>query len=244
MRLSQLSKGVVLGLLLAVAMPAIPAHGQALLILVFGDKLSTEKFQVGINADLTWTNATNVDNSKVRLGWLFGAYGQIRLSSKLFLVPELIIKTPAGMKGFAIGDAGNPFERTDVEEIDEALATGTITRELNYLTVPIAIRYQVGRIGLSGGGYAGYMTGGSDILSSEITQGDLSVTTSVKDVLNRWDAGLQASINFSFKPELKMRSLILTVKGVYGLVDTVKDNPGDPVQNVGVFAGLAIPVGG
>ena len=73
MRLSQLSKGVVLGLLLAVAMPAIPAHGQALLILVFGDKLSTEKFQVGINADLTWTNATNVDNSKVRLGWLFGA---------------------------------------------------------------------------------------------------------------------------------------------------------------------------
>jgi hypothetical protein len=199
---------------------------------------------VGINADLTWTNATNVENSKMRMSWLFGACAQIRMSENLSLVPELIIKTPAGMTDFDIGDAGNPFDPTDVDEINDALLRGTITRELNYLTVPVALRYQVSRFGIAGGGYVGYMTGGSDKLVATVNQGQLDLKTPVTDVLNRVDAGLEATVDFSLDREKKMRSLRPSVKGVYGLMDTVKDNASDPVENVGVFAGLQIPVGG
>jgi len=188
--------------------------------------------QVGINADLTWTNVTGVDDAEFRGSWAFGAYVQVRLSEKLFIVPALMIKTPGGMKGFGVGEAGNPFEPSDVDEVNENLADGTITRTLNYITVPVAMRYQIGRIGLAGGGYAGYMTKGHDELDASVSQGDLTLRTSVTDVLNRFDAGLQASVDFSFMPERKMRSLRLAVKGIYGLMDTVKDNSGDPIKNV------------
>jgi hypothetical protein len=230
--------------LLSAARPA-DAEGQALLILLFGDRLSPETFQLGIQADVTFTNVTGVENSSVRSSWLFGAYGQVRLSDTWSFVPGLTVKTPAGMQGFAVGDAGNQFEETGIPEVDELLEEATVRRETNYLTVPLVMRYRAGRVGLSGGGYFGYMTSGSDKLEATANQGFLTVEDDkIPDHLNRWDGGLQGGIDFMLKPERGMRSMKVHVTGSYGLVDTLKDNAGDPVRNWGIFAGLQIPVGG
>ena len=46
------------------------AQGQALLVLLFGDKLSTETFQLGINADVGWTGQTGLTDSSTRFSWI------------------------------------------------------------------------------------------------------------------------------------------------------------------------------
>ena len=112
------------------------AQGQALLVLLFGDKLSTEKFQLGINADIGWTGQTNLLDSSTRFSWAFGAYGEVKLGERWRLQPELTLKTPAGAEGLFAEEAGNPFAPTGNEDIDEVIDTGRVTRSLTTSPFP------------------------------------------------------------------------------------------------------------
>jgi hypothetical protein len=220
------------------------ANAQALLIILFGDKLSTEKFQLGINADLTFSSLTGVSEASTRMSWAFGAYGEVKLGSHWRLQPELTVTTPAGASKLTPGTAGNPFQPTGDPPIDDAIASGTVTRSANYLTLPLILKYVAGPVGFGVGGQLGYLTGADDELISDVDQGALRLKQSVKDTLNNWDAGLVASLDFAFKPQAQMRSLRVNAKFYYGLLDTLKENLGDPIRNWILFVGLDIPVGG
>ena len=74
------------------------ANAHALLILLFGDKLSTESFQMGINASLSASTINGIDNAEYRVSWAFGAFGELRFSDNWFLHFNLTIKTPGGAK--------------------------------------------------------------------------------------------------------------------------------------------------
>ncbi len=221
-----------------------PAQPQALLIILFGDKLSTEKFQMGINADITFSGVNGLNDASTRLSWAFGAYGEINLGTHWRLQPELTMKTPAGASGITPGTAGNAFRPTGDPPIDDALANGTVTRSANYVTLPLMLKYVAGPIGIGVGGQVGLLTGANDELISDVDQGALRLKQSVTDTLNTWDAGLVASLEFAFRPQDKMRSMRLNAKFYYGLMDTLRENPGDPIRNWILFVGVDIPVGG
>jgi hypothetical protein len=238
-----MKKAIVLALLL-LGGSAQAAQPQALLIILFGDKLSTEKFQLGINADLTFSSLTGTSDASTRMSWAFGAYGEVNLGTHWRLQPELTVKTPAGASNITAGTVGNPFQPTGDPPIDDAIANGTVTRTANYLTLPLVLKYVAGPLAIGAGGQLGYLTGADDELISEVDQGALRLKQSVKDSLNNWDAGLIGSLDFAFKPEKRMRSLRLNVKFYYGLTDTLKENPGDPLRNWILYVGLDIPVGG
>jgi hypothetical protein len=220
------------------------AHGQALLVLLFGDKLSTETLQVGINADVGWTGQSGLLDSGTRFNWAFGAYAEIKLSDSWRLQPELTLKTPAGAEGLFAGEAGNPFEPTGNEDIDEVIETGRVERSLNYISIPVFAKYMVGPLGIGAGGYVAFLTGATDELTSDVDQGLVRLNDSAKDALNTVDAGLIFNLDYSLKPEAAMRSIKINGKLYYGLTDTVTDNPGDAVKNWMLFVGLDIPVGG
>ncbi len=235
----------VLGLLLMlIAAPLHAASGQAILIILFGDKLSTEKFQLGINGDLTWSDLSGIDNTEMRMSWSFGAYGEIKLSNHWRLQPELTVKTPTGAKNLMAGAPGNPFVPVGDTLVDEALATGTITRSTQYITVPLTLKYVVGPLGIGVGGQIGFLTSGSDELESDVLQGQLRLKESVTSALNTVDAGLVFSLDFALAPQKQMRSVRVNVKYYWGLLDTIKDNTGNAVRNSILFVGLDIPVGG
>ena len=97
--------------------------GTTHMTLLFGDKLSTEKFQLGINADLVWSGYTGAGSYDPRFSWAFGAYGEIKLSERWHLQPEITLKTPAGANDLAVTTAGSPFqEPTGDATLEMALA--------------------------------------------------------------------------------------------------------------------------
>jgi hypothetical protein len=221
------------------------ANAQALLIILFGDKLSTEKFQLGINADLVFSSLTNTGEADPRFSWAFGAYGEIKLSDHWHLQPELTVKTPAGAKGMANTTPGSPFSSPSGDPtLDSIAAAGTVTRSANYLTLPLLVKYVTGPLHIGVGGSLGILTGASDELVSDAERGALNLNASNTDSLNTFDAGLVASLSYAFKPQLQMRSLRLDVKFYYGLTNTVKGHAGDAIRNWMLFVGLDIPVGG
>lgn len=239
-----IKKAILLTLLLS-AGSVQTAQSQALLIILFGDKLSTEKFQLGINADLVWSSLTNTGDASPRFSWAFGAYGEIKLSDHWHLQPELTVKTPAGAKGLPVTTPGSPFSSpTGDATLDSIRAAGTVTRSANYLTLPLQVKYVTGPFNIGVGGSVGILTGASDELVTDVERGALNLKASSTDSLNTFDAGLVASLSYAFKPQLQMRSMRLDVKFYYGLTNTVKDHTGDAIRNWMLFVGLDIPVGG
>ena len=234
---------IVVGALLVVTAPAA-AHSQALLVLLFGDALSTETFQLGINGDATMSGLTGLSGTNPRFSWAFGAYGEIKLGEKWRLQPEVTLKTPAGAKNMTPGTAGDPFVPVGDSLIDAIVTTGTVTRSSNYITIPVYLKYRVGPLWLGAGGQIGFLTSANDELINTVPAGEFNLKTSVKDSLKNFDAGLVGSIDFPLKPSAKMRSLKVNLKGYYGLTDTVNNNTGSAVRNWIVFLGLDIPVGG
>ena len=88
-------------------------NGQALLIILFGDKLSTETFQMGINASLGYSGLNGtVGNADYRTDWAFGAFGEIKFNDMWYLHFDFTITTPAGADDVA------PFTEV-IPEVDD-----------------------------------------------------------------------------------------------------------------------------
>ena len=221
------------------------ADAQALLIILFGDKLSTDKFQMGINADLVWSGYTGLGSNSPRSSWAFGAYGELKLSSHWRLQPELTIKTPGGAKNLDVNTTPGPFDMpTGDAALDSIRDASTLTRSTNYVTLPLLVKYVAGPVAFSAGPQIGFLTGATDRLEGEVDRGDLTLETGSKDFLNSFDAGLVGGISFALDPGRQMRSLRIDAKFYYGLTDVVKDNAGAAARNWMFFIGLDIPVGG
>ena len=214
------------------------SNAQALLILLFGDKLSTETFQMGINASLSASNITGIDNTNYRISWAFGAFGEVRFNDDWFLHFNLTIKTPGGAKNV------EPFDDF-IPEIDTLVHDITIARTLNYITLPVFIKYRLGAVKLGFGAQVGYLTSASDIYEGyTFRDAALSMDRNIRDNLNHWDAGVTGILDYYFALEKNMRSLRLSLTYYYGLTDMLKDNTGDAWNNSIFLLSIAIPVGG
>ncbi len=230
-------KKILLTLIVAFSLHTT-SNAQALLILLFGDKLSTETFQMGINASLSASNINGLDNTDYRISWAFGAFGEVKFTDDWYLHFNLTAKTPGGAKNV------EPFE--DILPVIDTLTSDIqITRALNYITLPVFIKYRLGPVKLGVGAQLGYLTSAGDIYEGFTFLGDdLSMERNIRDKLNLWDAGVTGIIDYFFKPEKNMRSLRLSLTYYYGLTDILKDNTGDAWNNSIFLLSIAIPVGG
>jgi hypothetical protein len=214
------------------------ASGQALLIILFGDQLSTETFQMGINASGSASTLNGLSEGSYRYDWAFGAFGEVKFTDKWYLHFDLTIKTPAGANDV------EPF--MDPLEVTDSLFSGlNVSRKINYITLPVYIKYAVGSFKFGLGGQLGYMTSATDVYSgSTLLEDDFTMDRNVMDNFTRWDAGLTGMVDFFFKPEEGMRSLRLSLSYYYGMLDIMKENNGSSVNNSIFLLSLAIPVGG
>jgi hypothetical protein len=214
------------------------AHAQALLIILFGDKLSTEKFQMGINATGSASNLTGIDETNYRFSWAFGAFGEINFNSKWYMQFNLTIKTPGGANSIPGLKPGDPL-------LDSLFSDVTADRITNYITLPVYLKFKAGSFKFGAGGQVGYLTSATEIYTGKTLLGDdFTLNKKKTSELNRWDAGVTGIVDYFFKPDLKMRSLRLSLTYYYGLTDIVKNNSGDSVNNSVLLLSLGIPVGG
>ena len=215
-----------------------PAQGQVLLAVLFGDKLSTEKFQLGIKLDGAFTGLSEVSGADTRFGWAFGAFGEINLSDHWSLQPELSMTAPGGAEEFLGSPPGDP-------RLDDVFEDVMVTRKLSYTNLSFLVKYKTGRFGIAVGPQVGYLRKAEDLYEGTVTGGgDFTLTKKVIDDHSRWDFGLTANLEYYLSPEKEMRSTRLHVTPYFGLTDTLSDNAGEAVKNFGVQVGVGFAVGG
>ena len=216
---------------------SLESRSQALIMLLFGDKLASERFIGGINAGISLTDLTSYDNSRVRFDWMFGAFMEYRISDQWYFFPEVTFKNPAG----ATNVSGL---WTDVPRLDTILSEGKQWSALSYVSIPLSFKVRFGTSGFFAGPQIGYLVAATDNLRGVGEDGGTFEFEKLSFYrANRWDLGVVVGYEFLFNRDLGMESLRLNVRYYQGFLDVYKDDD-KTTLNRGFYLVLGIPIGG
>jgi hypothetical protein len=221
--------------ILMIAWATTLGHSQVLIALLFGDKLSSDKFQLGIALAGNWQNLTGYEDTSGRFSVGFGIYGALKLSDKFTLQPELLFKDPRGAKGVPLTAFGNP-------DLDPLLENSTVTAKLAYVSLPVLLKYNLTpHFSVGFGPQFGYLSSAKNEYVAQVyAEEDLVFKDDIKDTLNAFDMALAFNLEYKL---MKVRGIQIGLRYYLGLTDIVKDNSGDSVKNSVIQINVGIPVG-
>ena len=211
-----------------VSVSATAAHGQAaLLVLLFGDKVDTEKFHFGLKVGGNMATLSGVDDGSYSLGLNFGLAASLKLNESFYLAPEFCPVARKGIKDIPALLTGNA-------ELDALLEDPSSTvRKLNYLDVPVILQYKVNdKFSVGAGPQFSYLLSGSDHYEADIFEVDKIVhEENLEDKANSLDMGFVVDLMYVVKEPVNGKGMNVHLRFAQGLTDIVKDNPGDAVRN-------------
>ncbi len=200
------------------------AHGQVLIGILFGDKISSPTFHIGLNAGVNFSNLTDLDDSSLRPGLLLGLSGEWNFSGNWYVQPELIPFSKRGADDLAAADLNEPLEITNRMDVQSA------SRRLSYFDIPIVLKYGLleRRLHLGAGPMISFLTGAEDTFSGVTlaTEDQIRVGVDTKDDFESIDYGLVFHAEYKFSPSLFATSVSLRYQ--LGLADL---NPSGGSQN-------------
>ena len=111
------------------------SNAQVLISLIFGDELNTGNIEFGLDGGLNWTQINGIENADYLMGWNLGFYFDIKLSDPWMINTGVVVKGNMGAEGIPVYSLNDP-------ELDNLFVDGSVTRKLNYFSVPIMIKYK------------------------------------------------------------------------------------------------------
>jgi len=209
----------------------------ALLVLIFGERVATENFYFSLKAGLNYSMVTGVEEGKNRPGFNFGLVNNIRLNDQFYLAPEFL---PASAKGVT----QVPVLTTGNEELDDLLEHVESTdRKLNYLDIPVLLRYHISeRLRISAGPEFSFLIGGTDIYYAE-PQDDIQLTSEldIHEYVKTFDMGGVIDLSYMIAKPVKGKGVNIYLRYSMGFLDIRKDASGDPVRNSTLQIGATFP---
>jgi hypothetical protein len=137
----------------------------ALLVLLFGDKIATEKFHTSIDCGLTLSTMPGISDSKWRSGIYFGLGTFLKLSDKWALLPEF--KPLSRQGGKSIRPFYTSYPNMTIESTD---------LQMNYIDIPVLLQYKFNHFTLAAGPQISFLT-----KANQVTKGTNTITgTQVK----------------------------------------------------------------
>jgi hypothetical protein len=213
------------------------ANSQVVISLIFGDKLNSDKIRFGLDGGVDFSNITNIDPSKFTPGFNLGFYFDIRLKENKpwYVHTGLLLKSPLGADGI------KPYS-LDNADLDTLFANGTVDRKLRYFNVPLEIRYLYKKSWFIEGGFnLGVLNTAKDVFYADVNdKQDLSFTNNVYKQYKVFDAGIICGIGYHL---MKGTGVNFGIRYYAGLMDILKDNPGDPQRNSALYLFASIPIG-
>ena len=211
------------------------ANAQVLIAILFGDKLSSEKFELGIRLAGNFAGLTNITDSKTRRGLGFGLYGTIKMNEKFSLQPELLFRSPMGAKGISPVLTGDP-------NLDPLIVDADVTTQLTYISIPVLAKYSFREnVSFGIGPQFGILTGAENKYVAEVFEADnLVFKDDVKSQFQSFDFGLVFNLEFKLQ---KKKGINVNLRYYLGLTDAIKNNPGDAVKNSVIQIAVGIPMG-
>lgn len=192
------------------------APAQILLGLIFGDDLNSEKLIFGIHLNYSWNDISNLPESGSLNAFNLGLNFNYKISDKFRAQTEMLAKYTRGA-----GDI--PVYSLEDEHLDALYADGKVSREIKYLSIPMAIQYLTA-IGVyaEAGPHVSMRIKANDVFEADTPEGSLELKKNIKDLVNLWDLGWIVGVGYYIAP-LKTTSVGVRY---YGGFSDVMEGPG------------------
>ncbi|OYU55922.1 MAG: hypothetical protein CFE25_01355 [Chitinophagaceae bacterium BSSC1] len=185
----------------------------ALLVLIFGDKAATEKFNFSIVGGINHSNISNQLDNHAMFGTNFGLGINMKLSEKWYFKPEFKPLNSMGFKGNASLKTGTI--------VDGPFANVPTTRSLNYLDIPVMMHYQAAEKILIGfGPQVNFLTKAQEKFEGK---NDATYDQNIKDKLNKTDYGFAAAFTYQLITKRNGKGINLQLRYYQGVSDVYKN---------------------
>ncbi len=224
-------KGFLLACLMALT---LAAKSQVMWILIFGDKLSNDRIQSGINVSLASVNYTGFDESKNLFTWALGGFTDIQLNEHWSLQPEFVFKSPTGANNL------NSYFAFDTPP-DSLIKDPGIYIEGTSFSLPVFIKYETKYFGLGLGPQLSLAYSTNLYLSGKtLDDATLKLKNRMGEEIYKFDYGISSTLEFYLNPRKKQSSMRLGLKYYYGFGKVFKDKY--TAHNSVFMISLGIPV--
>ena len=205
----------------ALSLVAAPAHSQALIGYLLGEKLATPTFNMGFEVGANFSTLEGLDGAERTNRPVFGLFGDWRFSENFHLAGAILPFAGRGAEGLAPVPTGDPG-------IDGQVAGGSMTRTLNYLEIPVLLKWAPEReqgFRIGAGPSFGVLTGANDRYESVTPSGS-------HYVVERDIGGQLPGLDFGLSLDVEWRFKLLSIAARYtqGLTDMRQDGSPDAVH--------------
>ncbi|MCK5649768.1 MAG: PorT family protein [Gemmatimonadetes bacterium] len=195
----------------ALALGPKPAEGQVLVAWLLGEKLTTENFNVGIDIGMNFSTLSGLENAERINGTLFGLFAEWRFHPRFHLQPGLLVLSKKGAQEI------DPIGFEDVE-LDPLVSGGTMTRNLDFLDIPILLQYAAGTdqgLRVGAGPQLNILLGGLDRYEGLTSEGTrVIIEEDVKDQLETLEVGIALDVEYQLA-----FGIAIGVRYFHGLTD-------------------------
>ncbi len=202
----------------------------ALFALLFGKKVASENFNVGMEFGIPYATISNAAGTSSKTGITFGIAGNIKVNENWSVHPTAYFLNKRGGKFDELSLISNDLELNDkFQNVPTELT-------LNYIDVPVFVNYRFTnsqfKMGIAP--QISFRTGSQAIFSNP--QGDFE--TSIKDVTNSIDLGMIFQVGYVFYSEKFDKEIHAQLRYFQGFND-IYDNSFIDGSNQSSYIGVA-----
>ncbi len=188
----------------------------ALFALIFGDKVATENFNVGLEFGIPYAVISSVSETSSKTGITFGIAGNIKVNENWSVHPTAYFLSRRGVEFDQLSLISNDIELNDkFQNVPTELT-------VNYIDVPVFLNYRFTdspfKIGIAP--QISFRTGSQAIFSND--QGDFEA--SVKDVTNSTDLGMILQVGYVFYSKKFDKEIHAQLRYFQGFNDVYDDS--------------------
>lgn len=170
-----------LGVFILCLLGAPSAKSQVLISLIFGDKLNTESNYFGIHLNESVTGISNFQNTQSLATFNLGLYFSHRWNEKWMLNVEALPKYRKGAKNLTPYSLGS-------SELDESFSEAEVSRVINYMGLPVTIRYFIKSAWfLEAGPQLNMRLKAQDIFTVDFESDEATYKNDIRNQVSKWD---------------------------------------------------------
>ena len=216
---------------------SVVGTSQAMWVLIFGDKLSNDKMQSGINFSVGTVNYSGLNDAKYATNWALGGFSEIRISQKdWFFAFDFTVKSPLGASNL------NSYF-PDIIQDTSLLEKENITLDNIAFTLPIYVKFKTKYVGFGTGPQLSYVYKSTLKYSAKTLSGsEVLVKSKANSYIKNFDIGWFAMAEAYLTPNHPKTSLRLGIRYFYGFLEplTIQSD----VHNSNFMFTVGIPIGG
>ena len=198
---------------------AVVVKSQVVWILIFGDKLSNDKIQSGINVSLASVSYIGLEGAGNQPTWALGGFTEVLINDHWSFQPEFVFKSPSGASNL------NDYYHHDLYP-DTILIKDKVYHENTSFALPLIMKYKTKYFGLGIGPQLSYTYSSKIVYKGSTDEiDDITIKDSYLSKINRFDVGIMGLLEFYLKPAKKATSMRIGLKYYYGFTSPLKDYP-------------------